>query len=100
MPPRSTIVLAGKLGPADNGEFKVQLKHEHSVDTGTTVLGKDGSMEPRIDVSFFEAAVTVRIDACLSFCGLVRQESRPGEQVIKTKIRHVVTLTKYDPLRD
>jgi hypothetical protein len=43
-----TIVLAGKLSPADNGEFKVQLKHEHSVDTGTTVLGKGGSMEPRI----------------------------------------------------
>jgi hypothetical protein len=95
-----TIVLVGKLGPADNGEFQVQLKHEHSLDTGAPALGKDGSKEPRIDVTFFEAVVTVRVDASLNFAGLLRQESRTGEQVTQTKIRHVVTLTKYDPLRD
>jgi len=36
-----TLVVAGKLSPVDHGDFNVQIRFAHSVDTGIRVLVND-----------------------------------------------------------
>lgn len=95
-----TIIFAGKLRPADKGEFVVQFKYERSIDTGMTVPGKDGSQEPITSKSVVQSIVTVALDAGLDIGGLGMQKSSSGKQFLNSKTRHLLTLRKYDPLSD
>lgn len=93
----ATVSVSGDLRAADNDKFVAQFEFEHSVDTGKTILGDDGTQEPVIDRSLVRTSVTLPIGASVDIGGLFVKDAKTRQT---RQIRHVVTLSRYEPLKD
>lgn len=57
-----TIELAGVLRRDDDGKIRIELKHVHSIDTGSRVPVADGVYEPILTERAFQTSLAVQLD--------------------------------------
>gem|GEM_PF-2080891 len=92
-----TLNVAGKLLPADHGEFRVQIRYTHAVETGIPVLVKDGVYNPVDDVTAVETTVTMAVGESVPIAGFKTTVSQPSTPQRETKTRCILSLTECEP---
>lgn len=93
-----TLVLAGKLSPDDSGDFRVQFRYVHSVDTGTTAPSKDGGQTPVINTSAMQTSLVIAVGDTVTLGEFERRQSGKVEHTSKSRV--VLSFTKYEPSDD
>ncbi len=95
-----TLLVAGKLRPADSGGFNVQIRYVYSIDTGITVPTEDGGRKSVLCKSATQTIITIAVGDSVTIGGLETTASESGEPKLKSKARCVLVLTKYEPTDD
>lgn len=92
-----SLTLVGKLCPTDNGGFDVHIKYICSIDTGTTVLMEDGRRQPLPDTTMVETNVTITVSDSVTIGGIDTTKEQSGNAKQRSKTRHVLILSQYEP---
>ena len=94
-----TLTLAGKLQPAENGGYIIQIQYRHIIDTGETFPTEDGKGKPRLNKTEFQTTLSITEGKSLTI-GEIETNRSPQGKPEKTKIRYVLTVSKYKPAAD
>ena len=74
------LTLAGKLSPADDGGFHVQIRYAYSIEAGTTRI---------------ETIASIAVGEPHTIGGLEKKSSVSGKPTQVSKTRYVLVLAKY-----
>ncbi len=92
-----TVIVSGKLCPKDKGGFSLQIRYEHTVDTGIILPNEEGIKKPLLDIMAVQTSIDLAIDESVALGGC---ETKVGDMVNPekhSKTRIVSVLTKYTP---
>ncbi len=93
---KETLILAGKLVSKPDGKFRLEVRHHCSIDTGQTVINRRGGQDSVLDENGFGTTLEMTLAEPVQAGGFeTKSTSKKGE--IKSRLRYMVTLTKYVP---
>jgi hypothetical protein len=97
-----TLQLRGQLKLSDTGDVFAQIRYEDLVDTGETVLTKDGKNEPIILGSQCNTMISGPLDKPITMGGMgitttetLDDQSQATKSTI-TKLKYVLVVKKYE----
>lgn len=90
-----TLSLAGELRHSDDGDFIVQFQHTESIDKRHTVVIENGRRKLRLETTTFGTIMKMALGAC-EIGGNECEISESGKPKLKSKLRYVLVLAKYD----
>lgn len=92
---KETIVFSGEFLPPESDDaqvdFHIELRYRHLVDTGL-VKTQNNRLKPVFDEHAFHTQLGINITKPLT-----ANELRSRGEKLKSRIRRVLTLTKYNP---
>ena len=92
-----TLVVDGKLRPADGGGFEVWIRYLYSNDTGVSVPTEGGGRKSLPDTSAIETQIAVAVGDSIDLGGGETTVSESGKPERRSKTRYILVLTKYTP---
>lgn len=96
---KETLTLAGKLVSDPKGNFKLEVRHHRSIDTGETVLISKDRREPVLDEQSFDSTLEMTLNQPVKAGGFQNQSiSQAGTSCSKS--HYTMTLLKHDSCKE
>ena len=96
---KETLTFAGKLHPAKDGAFRVEMRYEYSIDTGAKTVSPDGRIVASPSSTSAQTGLYVTVGKLTTVNELHTLEKTCGRQLQSVE-RVVLLLSKTEPEMD